>query len=260
MKIGICLSYKDLASIRKAAEFGYDYIESTMSALATATAEDIAAFIETLKAVNLTCPAVNGFFPGTIRLTGPDADFAAADEYMYKAFENTKLIGIEQLVFGSGGARKVPDGFSKEAATEQLIEFCSEHVAPIAAKYGLTVCLEELNTKECNIINTCAEAMNIVRAVNKPQITLLWDFYHTGMENESPESIAEYKGYITHAHIASPSNARRYPKAGDGDDYAAFFGALRKAEYVNERVSIEASESNGFINSSAEALALLKSL
>nr|MBQ4319405.1 hypothetical protein [Clostridia bacterium] len=85
MKIGICLSYKDLASIRKAAEFGYDYIESTMSALATASAEDIAAFIETLKAVNLTCPAVNGFFPGTIRLTGPDADFAAADEYMYKA-------------------------------------------------------------------------------------------------------------------------------------------------------------------------------
>jgi len=260
MKIGICLGYKSYAQIKQAVEFGYDYVEVGLNSMQNATADDIAAFVNALKENNTTCPAVNSFFPGTIRLTGDEADFNAANEYMDMIFEKTAPIGIEQVVFGSGGARKIPEGFSHEKATEQLIKFCADYVAPMAKKYGKTVCLEELNTKECNIINTCAEAMNIVRAVNKPEITLLWDYYHTGLENESVESIAEYKGYITHAHIASPSNARAFPKPGDGDDYASFFNALRKAEYKNERVSIEASEKDGFINSSAAALALLKSL
>jgi len=260
MKIGTCLGYKSLAQIGQAVEFGYDYIEIGLNSMLNAADEDIAAFVAALKENNTTCPAVNCFFPGTVRLTGPEADFVAADEYMHTIFEKTASIGFEQVVFGSGGARKIPEGFAKEAAMEQLTKFCADYVAPAAKKFGKTVCLEELNRKECNILNTCAEAMQIVRAVNRPEIKLLVDYYHTGLENESLDTISTYVNQITHAHIASPSNSRAYPRPNDGDDYKAFFDALRKANYTNERVSIEASEKGGFESASAISLELLKAL
>ncbi|MBQ9130435.1 MAG: sugar phosphate isomerase/epimerase [Clostridia bacterium] len=143
---------------------------------------------------------------------------------------------------------------------ESFFRDITERTVAMAKKYGKTVCIEELNSRECNIINTCAEAMGIIRAVNRPEITLLWDFYHTGIEKEPVETIAAYKGYITHAHIASPSNSRAFPRPNDGDDHKTFFDALRKAEYKNERVSIEASEKEGFINASALSLELLRSI
>ncbi len=261
MKIGICLGYKSYPQIKRAAEFGYDYVETALNSMRDATSEDIAAFVDCLHENGYdNCPAVNGFFPGDIRLTGDEADFVKADEYMHMIFEKVRPLGLEQIVFGSGGARKVPEGFSVEKATEQLTRFCADYVKPVMKKFGLVCCIEELCSKECNIINTCREAMEIVRAVDDPTIRLLVDYYHTGMENEPLSEIATYKGYVTHAHIASPSNKRVYPKPNDGDDYKGFFDALRATGYASERVSIEATEKDGFENSSAETLAFLKSL
>ena len=260
MKIGCCITYKDSAKIRLAKELGFDFIETGLSSFDKATVDDVAAFQAVLDETGLPCPAVNCFFPGYIRLTGENADFNAAKEYMERIFELVRPIGIEQVVFGSGGSRKVPEGFAKEKATEQLITFCRDYVAPTVGKFGITCCIEELNKKECNIVNSCAEAMEIVRAVDRPEIRLLVDLYHVDMEAEPVDTLVGYAGYITHVHIASAKNARAFPAAGDGEDYARFFGILRRADYKNERISIEGSDKGDFVGASRASLACLKAL
>lgn len=46
----------------------------------------------------------------------------------------------------------------------------------VAAKYGITVVVEPLQTKETNLINTVAEGIEIVKKVDRPNVKCLADF------------------------------------------------------------------------------------
>ena len=52
-------------------------------------------------------------------------------------------------MFGSGGARRVPEGFPKEDAFEQFVEF-GKRIAPEARAHGLTIAIEPLCRDETN--------------------------------------------------------------------------------------------------------------
>jgi sugar phosphate isomerase/epimerase len=71
---------------------------------------------------------------------------------------------VRILCFGSGGARRVPDGFSKDEAFAQLVAF-GTRIAPEAKAHGITVVIEPLRRQETNIINTAAEGFALVKAV-----------------------------------------------------------------------------------------------
>lgn len=260
MKIGSNLSFKDHARVAKSVEIGYDYVETALNGLAVASSEDIDAFVNTLKVNNTTCPVVNCFFPGKLKLTGEEVDYSAIDEYLDSSLALSGKIGFKIVVFGSGGSRRVPEGFDTAKATEQLIYLCSEHIAPYMKKYGLVCAVEELNRLECNILTTCAETVELIRAVNKPEIKLLYDYYHAGMENEPVSDIRGYADLIVHCHIASPLNKRAFPRSGDGDNYGEFFNILRECGYKSKLVTIEGHDNGEYLRSSIDALNLLKSL
>lgn len=260
MRIGCCLPFKDEINIFKAKILGYDYIETALNSFDSAAEEEIAAFVYTLNEAGISCPVMNCMFTGQARLTGNDADHIYAKEYLYRMFEAIEPIKIKKIVFGSGGARRVPDDFPKEKAFEQLIKFCSDCIAPVMEKYNAVCCVEELNSLECNILNTAEEVMDLIHNVNKPQIKLLVDYYHMCMENESVERLLKYKTYISHVHIASAKNKRDYPKSGDGEDYKAFFDILERSDYESKLITIEGRAGLGFIDSSVEALKCLKNL
>lgn len=260
MKIGCCIGWKNADAIRNAKELGYDYMECGVNSFVGATPEQVAEFAAATREIGLPCPAANCLFPGGYTLTGPDADFAKARDYLEQTFELIDPLHLERVVFGSGGARRVPEGWSHEKATEQLVAFCSDHIVPVMKKHNVVCVLEELNKKECNIVNSAKEAMDIVRAVESPWLRLLIDLYHTDMEQEPVESFADYAGYIAHCHIASAKNARAFPCEGDGENYKLFFDTLRKANYQEERISIEGNAGGDFDGNSRKALALLKTL
>ena len=113
--------------------------------------------------------------------------------------------------------------------------------APIHSSVsGRVVAIEPLNYSECNIVNTVADSMRVVKAVNKPNVFTLIDFYHVRYNGEDIESFVDYKGYIKHVHVASFNNHRRYPRPFDGEDFRGFFDVLRRADYKESNVSIEA--------------------
>ena len=138
----------------------------------------------------------------------------------------------------------------------------AEVIAPITEQYGKVLAIEPLNYSECNIVNTVADSIRVVRAVNLPSVRTLIDFYHVRYNGEDIESFVEYGKYIEHVHVASFNNHRRFPAPYDGEDYRGFFEVLRRAGYQNENISIEAGVSGKsileFENSALAAYDLLR--
>lgn len=256
---GACVG-KDAKKIEILKRVGGDFCEVSFSALADAPDEDVQKLADECKKHGILCLSANGFIPGRIKVTGPDADDAVILDYLEKSFEKLSVLGLKSVIFGSGGARNIPEGFDRQKAKEQIIHFLRDLVAPLAEKYGVIIGIEELNDRESNILNTCAEAMEYVRAVNSPYVRLLVDLYHVDLMGESVASLADYRGYVSHVHIASASQKRNVPTSNDPEDYEEFFRTLKAAEYESGAISLEGNYPNGFENDTRAAFEYLRSV
>jgi len=244
MRYGNCVSYKDTESIKILKQIGFDYIETALSSLYYAETSEISEFLRILEQNNIKCEAVNVLFPGGINLTGENADFDKVGAYISEVFEKTKDIGFKRVVFGSGGARKVPDNFPKEKAVEQIIQVIKNYLLPAAEKYDFTLAIEELNRGETNIINTLEEAEYIAEQINNPRVKIVADLYHIALESPDLTVLSRLaeKNLIAHCHIANPYDNRYYPQSSDSpeatDLYKSFFDILKSNGY-DGRISIE---------------------
>lgn len=235
----------------------YDFAELGVGAVAGMSNEEFERAKEIVESSSIKVYAFNSFIPGNISLTGPNVSMMEAEEYVDKAMTRISAIGASYIVFGSGAARKVPDGFSKEMALEQLASFlnmCERY----ALRYNLTIAIEPLNKGETNIINSVNEGLDLAKRVQRPHIKLLADLYHMLLENESADIIYKAHDYLVHTHIANRD--RLYPGAAerDGEDIKPFFKALKEVGY-NGGVSVEC-RFNDFISESIRSLAYIKSL
>lgn len=181
--------------------------------------------------------AVNCFFPGGLKNTGPDVDAAALDAWVETACRRAAAAGVEIIVFGSGGSRAVPEGFDRNRAAGQLVENMKRY-GPIAAAHGVTIALEPLNTKDCNFVNSVDEGAELVRSAGHPNIRLLIDTYHMAVDNDPADSIRRAEGLVVHAHCAEGDG--RGPLGAAGEDQRPYFRAMRDIGY-DGRISLECS-------------------
>jgi sugar phosphate isomerase/epimerase len=233
-KIGVCTSLNSAELLQQS---GADYIEAGVRWFLVPDKPD-ADFAENLKAAQackLPIRTANGFLPGSLKCVGPNADHEAMLAYAQTAFERARQVGIEIIVFGSSGARGIPDGFDRDQAEQQFIDLLKK-MGPLAQAQGVTVVIEPLNRKECNFINTVPEGARIVRAVNHPNIQLLADIYHMLRMDEPPQHIRDAGRLIRHVHIAEKQD--RTPPGVHGDDFTGYFQALAEIGYTG-RISIE---------------------
>jgi len=230
--IGVCS--KDFKAVKEA---GFDYIELNAKTVATASEPDFEKLIKSAKEEGITVRSVNGFLPGDIRVTGPVIDQQKQMAYVEKCFGRLHKLGVKIVVFGSGGARKIPEGFPRDEAMKQMIDFC-RRIGPLAKTNGITVVIEPLNSKECNFISTAKEGLDLVEEVKDSNIELLVDIYHMFRDNESPDIILKAGPHLKHVHISDPKG-RTYPLSAEEYDYVPFFENLRKIGYAGG-LSIEA--------------------
>ena len=258
-KFGICIKFRDYEKLRIAKQAGADYYELGFGDLYTGTESEIREFSDFIKTEGLPCYTANGMFPGDMKVVGPEVDYSRIDEYLDSNCERFSSLGGETIVFGSGVARRCPDDWSYDKATEQLVELCSEHISPYMKKHSLVCAIEPLRSCECNVITTAKRGFEICKLANVPEVRLLIDLFHFDTEKEDRESILDYKGYIQHIHIASATNDRHYPLSDDGTDYQQFLDLLRKAEYSEKRISLEGGWDD-FSQDTYAAFELLKKL
>lgn len=233
-RIGVCTSIANHSILFSA---GYSYIESDVRGF-LAPAEDEKVFqanLALLKESKLPVEACNSFLPGNLKCVGPAPLHDEILKYSETAFKRARMAGIKTIVFGSGSARAIPEGFSREEARKQFV-LLSSRMATIAGKYGVVISLEPLNTKECNFINSVAEGGEIVKEVNHKNFRLLADIYHMLMENETPGNIRKYGHLLAHTHIAE-KEGRNAPGVGK-EDFTEYLKALKDVNYKG-RLSIE---------------------
>jgi len=235
LTVGYCTSWKNLAAAKAA---GFDYAELATTEIAALSDEEFERARSAATGVGLPTPASNLFLPATLKVTGPDVDVDRQIAYVTTAFDRVSRLGVDTVVFGSGGARRVPDGFPRDAAFRQLVDF-GRRIAPLARARGVTVTVEPLRREETNIINSAAEGLELVEAVNDANFQLMVDFYHLASEHEDPRIIVRARTHLRHLHMANPAG-RVFPRTAEEFDYAPFFAALRAIGY-DRRISVEAS-------------------
>ena len=237
MRFGMCVG-NDESKIKLAAESGFDYVESCFSLLAECDDKKLESFRSELDNYSIKCESVNCFLPGSLKVTGPDVDYNALKEYIEKGISRGVGIGLEKVVFGSSGARDVPDGWSYEEAYRQIVFFLKEIAAPIAEKYGVIITIEPLRKTDSNIVNSALEGAALASQADSPFIKCLVDFYHMYEAGDDCGTVKKLTGAIKHAHIAEPVS-RHFPRTDDGADYRSFIEALEAAGC--ETCSVEAS-------------------
>jgi sugar phosphate isomerase/epimerase len=235
MRIGVCVSLNHIS--RPVA--GLDFLEGSVAeVLCPLESQDVfAERLAAARALPLPMEAVNRLFPANLKTTGPEVDRQALDEYIATACRRAEQIGIKVVVFGAGASRKVPEGFERRAAWNQLADHLKRW-GPMAQRAGLVIAIEPLHRNESNIINSVSEAAELARQVDQDGIRILADTYHMGKENEGLDGIlAAGAGLIRHVHCADP--AGRVPLGFGPADHRPYFRALKDIGY-DARVCIEA--------------------
>lgn len=235
MQFGVCTSIEKSPVMKEA---GWDFIEEHVQNLLQGhLPESEWKGPERLRAAALPVYAANCLVPGAMKITGPEADLSRLEAYMRTVLDRAARMGMKTLVFGSGGARKVPDGWDPRQARRQILDF-GRMATSLAEGHGITLVLEPLNRKECNVITSVTEAMTYVREIGRPGFACLVDSYHFWLNNEPLEDLRPAVPWIRHVHV---SDADRTPPGNSGkSSYRPFFRALKEGGYSGP-LSVEAS-------------------
>jgi sugar phosphate isomerase/epimerase len=160
--------------------------------------------------------------------------------YLDTVFYRAKKAAIPLIVLGSGGSRRIPEGYDKQLATRDFIQLCRK-MALVAKKHNINIAIESLNSTETNFLNTVEQAAQIVRKVNHPNFRLNADIYHMLKENEPPQHIIDAGKLIIHVEIAEKEK-RTLPGVMK-EDFRPYLKALQAIGYKGPIV-IEARSSN----------------
>ena len=153
---------------------------------------------EVPKKHDLVCAMANGF--GTIpvgfnRLENHDKLVADAERMIPKV----AAAGVPNIVCFSGNRRGLSDAEGLANCITGL-----KRVAPTAEKYGVTLCLEMLNSKVDHKdyqADHTAWAVQVVEGVASPRLKLLYDIYHMQiMEGDVIATIKANFQHIGHFH------------------------------------------------------------
>lgn len=208
---------------------GADYVEFGVAAVMGSEAE-FEQLQTAMTPFALKVEAFNSFIPASHRITGPDVNLDAVIAYCETALNRCKALGGEVVVLGSGGARRVADGFDPQTALQQFIEF-SRALGPVADKIDIDIAIEPLNKQEDNLINSVKHGAQLVDEIGHPRIQLLADLYHMFADGESLYSVTAAGARLKHTHVADLGRAAPGYASGGEANFKGLFRALKAVNY-----------------------------
>jgi sugar phosphate isomerase/epimerase len=136
-------------------------------------------------------------------------------------------LGATLLVHGSPGARHVA-AEGDAARAEEAMALAGD----VAARHGVTYCLEPLDAAQTNWCTTVAEAAAIVNRIGNPALRTMLDTCSAGNgEADSVPALLDRwvpTGLITHVHLNDRN--KRAPGQG-GDRFGPVLAALHRTGY-----------------------------
>jgi D-psicose/D-tagatose/L-ribulose 3-epimerase len=222
-----------------AAKLGYDGLEiapftlaASPETISTGEARRIRRIVE---ASGLVVTGLHWLLvkPEGLSLTDPDASVRARTiGVMTHLTGLCAELGGSVLVHGSPKQRQIAPGEQHATALGRLREGLS-HVASAAAKAGVTYCIEPLSRQETSLVNTVAEAAELVRSIDHPHLRTMIDCSAAGLaESDSVPALIDQwlpTGLIAHIQVNDPN--RRGPGQGKMQ-FAPILTALKRNHYA----------------------------
>jgi len=174
---------------------------------------------------------------------GPDRDLRGTPkqqktslDYMKKVLDQMVELGCPSLIgpvySAVGRADAVPpDEYKQQWATvvKNLKKLCRH-----AEKRDKQICLEPLNRFETDFINTCDQALKMIKAVNSPALKLHLDTFHMNIEEKFQGAAIRKAGKLL-AHFHACGSDRGTP-GGDHTDWKSIAKALKDIRYNGDVV------------------------
>jgi sugar phosphate isomerase/epimerase len=159
----------------------------------------------------------------------------ATGEYLAELAKACADLGGKILVFGSPLQRNISEGVTRQQAEIYALDTL-RHCLPALEASGVYLCLEPLGPAETNFLNTAAEAVELLRRLDHPNIRLHLDVKAMSTEpTPIPDLIRTHAAVTEHFHANDPN--RRGPGFGDVD-FKPIFRALQESGYTGW-VSVE---------------------
>jgi sugar phosphate isomerase/epimerase len=256
-----------------AARLGYDGLEiapftlsDTPEKISTAEAAKIRRVVETSGLV------VTGLHwllikPDGLSLTDPDATLRKRTlDVLIHLIGLCAELGGSVLVHGSPKQRQIAQGETHATALARLQDALAQ-AALAAARTGVIYCIEPLSQRETRLVNTIAEAAELVRAIDHPNFRTMIDCSAAGQAEAEPVPTLIDRwlpsGLIAHLQVNDPN--RRGPGQGEMK-FAPILAALKRHNYAGT-IAVEpfdylpdgagaAAYSVGYLRGLREALSL----
>lgn len=224
---------------------GFKLIGESVPKILSPTLSDaeFQANLQKLKAAKCKVLSCNLFFPGSLKIAGPDVNEDKVLSYTETVLSRAKQAGVKYIVLGSSGARSIPSGYDMDKAKADFVILCKK-LGQIAKKNDVIILLENLETTETNFITSLKSAAEIVKKVNEPNFRLNVDVFHMLREGESPDEIIAAAKQVGFCEIAEKEK-RSLPGVA-GDDFRPYLRALKKINYKGY-IFIEASTNNASV-------------
>lgn len=148
--------------------------------------------------------------------------------YVMESVTTASENGIPYVVIFSGNRE---DGLSDEQGLANCITGARQLVRHVA-KHDVTLLFEMLSTDhEGYMADNAQFGFDLVRAVDSPNLKIVYDIYHMGkMGEDVVADITANLDIVEHLHIAGPPK-RNFPGADQDIDYATIVPAVCRAGY-----------------------------
>ena len=168
-----------------------------------------------IRQVGVQVPTTNLFLPAALKVTGPDIESRSTDGLRQESVRAAVAARHADRRLrerrGAHGARRVSRRIRRSSSSSSSAGGSRRR----RGRTGITVAVEPLRPQETNIINSAAEGLALVNAIDDPNFQLMVDFYHlASVQRRSGNHRAARAITSVHLHMANPDRTRVPALAG----------------------------------------------
>lgn len=222
-----------IAVLKQFKAWGFDAVEI---ALEEASHIDAHQLKNTLDDIGLVCCSICAAMGPDRDLRGTESQQQHAISYISDALDAMAILGCPVLagpLYSTVGRAESTTEDQYNVQKDTVVK----HLRALAARadsLGLKLAIEPLNRYETDFINTCAQGLELVNAVDHRAVGLLLDTYHMNIEEKDQAAAIINAGHhLLHVHACG---CDRGAPGGDHINWDGIGEALKSINYTGALV------------------------
>jgi len=223
--------------ISRASRLEFDILEINAALLQNQNKESLQKIRDTARRQKIELTYCLGI-PPELDLASPNKNVRKKGiEYLKTIIKKISLTGGSKLSGLIHAAWNV-DFSTLDISREQYQQFSQQslkEVLPTAESQKVRLNIEVVNRFEQFLLNTAAEAVDFVEAIDHPNLKIHLDTYHMNIEENSIyDAVVTASNNLGHLHVGE--NNRRPPGEGEVFSWDKLFQALKDIDYQDDIV------------------------